>query len=197
MGDVRLCLAFEKAFVPALAETRGGVHDELGVGCERDAPVARQVVAVRWRPLCVRIIRPDLQVNQVVLASVVPSHRGECFPIHALLINAHAAPRWFVLKNLVSELIDAGTRLARAGVARDKPAATKLIPLPSQTAEPRDTAFTISRHEQEPSCDECQKNPGSYQEVLRMPQREHEVWRWRYWAEWNEVEFHHHALPTR
>src|SRR6266576_3879507 len=51
VGDVRLRLAFEKAFVAALAETCCGFHDELGVGGERDAAVASQVVTVRRRPL--------------------------------------------------------------------------------------------------------------------------------------------------
>src|SRR5437867_9553092 len=39
--DVRLRLALEKTFVAALAQARGRVHDEFGVGRERDASVAR------------------------------------------------------------------------------------------------------------------------------------------------------------
>jgi hypothetical protein len=95
------------------------------------------------------------------------------------------------------QLVDAGTGLAGAGVAGDEPAATKLISLPLQTAESRDAGFGIARNEQEPSCDECQKNPTSRQQVLRMPQREHEVWRRNYRAKRNEAEFHFHALPIR
>ena len=163
----------KKPFVAALAETRGGVHDELGVGRERDAAVAGQVVAMRRRPLRVGVVGADLQMNQVVLATVVPRHRRERFPIDAFFVNAQAAPRRFVLKNLMGELVDAGTGLARAGVAGDEPAATKLISLPRQTAEPRDTAFALRGDEQEPSGDERQKNSASQQEVLRMPQREH------------------------
>ena len=60
MGDVRLRLALKEPFVTALAETRGGVHDELCVGRERDAAVAGQVVAIRWRPLHVGVVRADL-----------------------------------------------------------------------------------------------------------------------------------------
>jgi hypothetical protein len=30
--NVGLCLAFEKALVAALTQTRGGIHDELGIG---------------------------------------------------------------------------------------------------------------------------------------------------------------------
>jgi hypothetical protein len=32
---------------------------------------------------------------------------------------------------------------------------------------------------------------------LRIPQREHEVWRRNYRVERNEAEFHFHALPIR
>ena len=95
------------------------------------------------------------------------------------------------------QLVDAGTGFARASVAGDEPAATKLISLPLQPAEPRDAAFAISRNEQEPNCDERQKNSAERQEVLRMPQREHDVWRQNYRAERNEAEFHRHALPMR
>jgi hypothetical protein len=95
------------------------------------------------------------------------------------------------------QLVDAGAGLARAGVAGDEPTPTKLIPLPLQTAEPRDAAFAISRNEQEPNCDERQKNSASYQEILRIPQREHEVWWRHYRTERNEAEFHFHALPIK
>jgi hypothetical protein len=95
------------------------------------------------------------------------------------------------------QLVYAGTGFARASVAGDEPAATELIPLPLQTAEPRGMAFAISRNEQEENCDERQKNPTSRQEVLRIPQREHEVWWRHYRTERNEAEFHFHALPIR
>ncbi len=63
MGDVRLRLAFEESLVAALAEAGGGVHNELGVGRERDASVAGQVVAVRRRPLAIRVVGADLQMD--------------------------------------------------------------------------------------------------------------------------------------
>jgi hypothetical protein len=56
MGDVRLRLALEEALVAALAETRRGVHDELGVGREWNAAVAGEVVAMEWNPVRVRVI---------------------------------------------------------------------------------------------------------------------------------------------
>jgi len=62
---VRLCLAFEKPFVAALAETRGGVHDELRVGTERNVSVAGEIETVRGRPVRTSIIRPDLDVDQI------------------------------------------------------------------------------------------------------------------------------------
>ena len=167
--NVGLCLAFEKTFVAALAETRRGVHDELCVGGKRNAAVAGQVVAIWWRPLRVGIICADLQMNQIMFAFVVSRHRRERFPINALFVNAQPAPCRLVLKNLMHQLVDAGTGFARAGVTGDEPTATKLISLPLQTAESRDAAVAISRNEQEPGCDDRQKNAARRQEVLWMP----------------------------
>ena len=138
---MRLRLTFEKSLVPALAKTRCGIHDELGVARERDAPVAGQIIAIGWRPLRVGVVRADLKTNQIVFAPVVPRHRREGFPIDAFLVNAQAAPSRFILKNLMNKLVDAGTGLARAGVAGDEPAATELIPLPPQAAELRHMVF--------------------------------------------------------
>src|SRR5438876_12022662 len=98
---------------------------------------------MRWSPGCVCFVRADLQADQVVLAAVVPSHRCKSFPIHALLINAQAAPGRFVLKDLMSQLIDTGAGLSRAGVAGNKPATTKLISLPCQSAETCDAGFGL------------------------------------------------------
>jgi hypothetical protein len=95
------------------------------------------------------------------------------------------------------QLVDAGAGLARTSVAGDEPTATELISFPRQAAESRDMAFAISRNEQEENCDERQKNPTSRQEVLRMPQREYEVWWRHYRTKRNEAEFHFHALPIR
>src|SRR6266571_7223557 len=99
---------------------------------------------MRWRPGCVRVVGADLQVNQVVLAAVVPSHCCESFPIHALLINAQATPGRLVLKDLMCQLIDARSGLAGASVAGNEPATTKLIPPPCQSAETCDTGFSLS-----------------------------------------------------
>ena len=43
MSDVRLRLIFEKALVPALAETGGRVHDKFRIRRERDAAVAGEI----------------------------------------------------------------------------------------------------------------------------------------------------------
>jgi len=140
---VRLRLAFEKAFVTALAEAGGGVHDELGVGGEGDTAVAGQVVTVGWSPMTVGVTALDLQPNQIMFAAVVTCHCCERFPIHALFINAQAAPFRFVLKNLMRELVDAGTGFARAGVAGDEPAATELVTLPDESAEFGNVMFSL------------------------------------------------------
>ena len=196
VGDVRLCLAFEKSLVAALTETRGGVHDELGVGAEWDAAVAGQVVSVGRPPLRVRLVALNLEMNQVVLATVVPRHRRERFPIDAFLVNAQAAPRWFVFENLVGQLIDAGTRLARTGIARDEPTATELISSPRQSAKTRYKA-SLSWCKQEPCGQECKHNSARKEEVLRMPQHQFQVGREGNRAERHEIELHGHALPIR
>jgi len=51
-------------------------------------------------------------VNQVVLAAVVPRHRRERFPIDAFFGQCKGRPLGS-FENLMSELIDTGTRLAR------------------------------------------------------------------------------------
>ena len=58
------------------------------------------------------VVGADLQMNQVVLAPVVPGHSGERLPIDPLFVNAQAAPRRLVLEDLVRELVD-----SRAGFA--------------------------------------------------------------------------------
>src|SRR5438093_13549508 len=97
---------------------------------------------MRWRPGCVRVVRADLQLNQVVLAPVMPSHRCKGLPIHALLINAQAAPGRLVLEDLMSQLVDPRCRLARARVAGNEPATTELVSRPLQSAETCDTGFS-------------------------------------------------------
>ena len=136
--NVCLCLAFEKPFVAALAETPGGVHDEFGIAHERDAAVANEIKIVWWHPLKCFFIGTDLQMNQVVFASIITRHGGQGFPIDAFFVNAQSTPFFLVLKNLVGELIDAGTGFAAASVAGDEPATTELVAFPSQPAELRD-----------------------------------------------------------
>ena len=54
---------------------------------------------------------------------------------------AQAAPGRLVLEDLMGQLIDTGTGLARAGVAGNESATTKLIALPCQSAETCDAGF--------------------------------------------------------
>ena len=125
MRDVGLRLAFEKPLVTALAQTRGGVHDELGVGGERNTAIPGQIVAMRR--LRVGASRDDLQMNQIVFTVVVTSHRSQRFPINAFFINAQPAPRRLILKNLMRQLVDAGTRLARCGTIRQALSPRRLL----------------------------------------------------------------------
>ena len=65
-GEARgLLLRAEGDLVAALAETRRGIHDELGVGREGDAAVAGEVVAMGGSPVRVSVVLADLQVYQV------------------------------------------------------------------------------------------------------------------------------------
>lgn len=150
VGDVGLRLALEESLVPALSETRGGVHDELGVGRKGNAAVTGQTVPVRRCPRGVRVVTADLQVDQVVFAPIVACHRRERFPVNAFLVNAQAAPCRLVLKDLVGKLVDAGTRLAGASVTGDEPATTELIAFPDQPSESRHALLTLARPKQQP-----------------------------------------------
>src|SRR5688572_883255 len=91
-------------------------------------------------------------------------HRGKCFPINAFFVDAEAAPAWFVLKDLVGELVDAGACFARACVAGNKPASAELVPFPSHAAETSDFGFRFGR-DKEPygEQDESEGCPHGYE----------------------------------
>ena len=148
VGNVGLRLAFEESLVTALTETGSGVHDKLGVGAEGNVAVPSEVEAMRRAELARRRGGAYFELNQVVDPTVMRRHRLERFPVHTLFIYAQAAPSRFVAKDLVRELVDAGSRLARTGVARDEPAATELAPLPPETLETGDDPSLRFRHKQ-------------------------------------------------
>ena len=81
-------------------------------------------------------------MDEVVFTPIKFCHRRERLPINTFFIYAQTSPFGLVLKNLMGQLIDAGTGLARPGVAGDEPAPAELIPLPSQAAELRDMAYS-------------------------------------------------------
>jgi hypothetical protein len=60
------------------------------------------------------------------------------------------------LKNLMSQLVDAGTGLAGAGVASDEPATTELVAPPDETSEFGDTMFPLRVKQQTRGHDEQQ-----------------------------------------
>jgi hypothetical protein len=144
---VYLRLAFEKSFVASLSKTRCGVHNEFGIRHKWNAAVAGQIKIIRRRPLDLRVIGTDLQMNQIMFAFVMSGHCRERFPIHAFFVNAQSAPCGFVLKNLMEKLIDAGTRFARAGVAGNEPAATELISPPCEAPKPGNLRFMSARNQ--------------------------------------------------
>ena len=158
MGDVGLRLTFEKAFVAALTEIRGRIHHKFGIGGKRNGAVAGQIKPMQRFPVCVGIIGSDFKMNQILSTLVVFGHRRKRFPIDAFLINAQAAPLRFVLKNLMSELVDAGTGLAGASVTGDEPATAELISFPSQPTQFCNVrlAWTPSQHQ--PDSDNTKQN---------------------------------------
>src|ERR1700730_8431535 len=81
------------------------------------------------------IIRPDLEQDEIILAPKVLGHLRECFPINSFVVDAEAAPRRFVLEDLVKQTCDARSGLARACVAGDQPTATEIISRPAKTGE--------------------------------------------------------------
>lgn len=136
MRDVGLGLAFEKAFVTALAQTSGRIDHKFGIAHKRYAPVAGQIKIVGRQPGMILSPGTNLEMNQIMLASVMPGHGAKGFPIDTLFINTQTAPLRLILKNLMRELIDAGTGFAGTGITGDQPAATKLIAPPDKTAQP-------------------------------------------------------------
>ena len=137
---MRLRLVLEEAFVAGLAEAGGGVHDGFGEGVVGDAAVGGEVVGVPRLPAWRRAFGADLEQDQIVLASEVPRHRRERFPIEAFVVDAEAAPRRLVLEDLEEQRSDAGARLAGAGVAGDEPAAAEIFARPIEAGEADDDA---------------------------------------------------------
>jgi hypothetical protein len=111
------------------------VHNEFGVGAERNRAVASEIEAVRWRPVRAGVVQVVLDVDQIGQPAVVVGHTLERFPIDAFFINAQAAPARFVAENLIGKLINAGTGFTRTGITGDEPATAKLIALPTQAFE--------------------------------------------------------------
>ena len=145
-----------------------------------------------------RIVGADLQMNQVMLTPVMLGHRRERFPIHAFFINAQSAPSRFVLKNLMGELIDAGTGFAGAGVAGDEPAATELIAPPSQTPKSGDMAFAPARKNKSQDGNECPTKRRQYpRTIVEFSAQESDLMEALVGLKRNELEFHGQALPMR
>src|SRR5208283_3387193 len=123
---------------------------------------------MRRRPLLIGFIRPNLQMNQMLLTVIMTRHCRKRLPIDTFFINTQSAPFWFVLKNLMNQLIDAGTGFAGPGIPSNEPATAKLVAFPGQAAELCDMVFALSWSRQEPVCNKCQQNSISKQDC---PQR--------------------------
>jgi hypothetical protein len=53
------------------------------------------------------LIWSDLEQDEIMFAAKVLGHLRECFPINSFVVDAEAAPRRFVLKDLVKQTCDA------------------------------------------------------------------------------------------
>jgi hypothetical protein len=138
---VRLRLTFEKALVTALAETGGRVHNKFGIGRERDAAVAGEIETDASVSIFDRLRPPEFADESNAFRGDNDAPLPKAFPNKRLFHQCTVRPIFLVLKNLMNQLIDAGTGFAGAGVAGDEPATAELVAFPSQPAELRDMAF--------------------------------------------------------
>src|SRR5437870_11059986 len=81
------------------------------------------------------LIWPDLEQDEIILAAEVLGHLRECFPINPFVVDAEAAPRRFVLEDLIKQTCDARSGFTRARIAGDQPAATEIVSRPAKTSE--------------------------------------------------------------
>src|ERR1700681_2389496 len=119
-------------------------------------------------PCACCLIRPDLEQDEIILAAEVFGHLRECFPINSFVVDAETAPSRFILEDLVKQACDAGSRFARAGVARDQPAATEIISRPGKTSEPdNDVLFGFPQklNDETRCCTEATKSSDSWDEI--------------------------------
>ncbi len=58
-------------------------------------------------PCARRLVWPDLEQDEIVLAAKVLGHLRECFPINSFVVDAEAAPGRFVLEDLVKQTCNA------------------------------------------------------------------------------------------
>jgi hypothetical protein len=113
---------------------------------------------MRRRPFLIGFIRANLQMNQMLLTAIMSCHCRKRLPIDAFFVNAESTPFGFVLKNLMNELVNAGTGFAGAGVSSDEPAPAKLITFPSQAAELCDMVVALASNHQQPVGNDRQQN---------------------------------------
>ncbi len=86
-------------------------------------------------PCARRLVGPDLEQDEIVLAAKMLGHLREGFPINSFIVDAEAAPSRFVLKDLKEQRGDARAGFARACIAGDQPTATEIISRPRKTGE--------------------------------------------------------------
>jgi len=81
-------------------------------------------------PATVGSLRLDLEKDEVVLAPEVLSHRFQCFPINAFIINADASPVWLITENLVEKRSDPTAGFPGASIPCDEPASAEVFASP-------------------------------------------------------------------
>jgi hypothetical protein len=91
-----------------------------------------------------------LQEDEVAFPSEVRGHLHEDFPVESLLVEANAAPKRNVLKNLIRDRIDRALRFAGAGASGDEPASHEVLHRPREAGEPENGLGHDIRGEKRP-----------------------------------------------
>ena len=81
-----------------------------------------------------RVIRPGLQKEKIVLASIQIGHLHERLMVNSLFVATEAAPVGFVLKNGVKQCIDS-EGFSGTCIARDQPPTAEIVPVPGKAGE--------------------------------------------------------------
>ena len=67
--------------------------------------IGSEIVSMARLPCARRVVRPDLEQDEIILAAEVLGHFGEGLPINSFVVDAEAAPSRFVLEDLEKQTV--------------------------------------------------------------------------------------------